>query len=183
MADTKCKRGFQSHVMCDCEPTHPLTPREKVAAILDDHTTVGGTSASRTGRVNSDELSGLILTALAPGSGDHAELARLAESLMEDARRVADMPRNEKRDEQAGYSALASVALTHLLAENAALRARLERTYAYAEDNGLLHLRATEAERKLAEADQVIREISEAAQITRVRHLARTFLSKEAERG
>lgn len=43
--------------------------------------------------------------------------------------------------------------------------------------------RAAEAERKLAEAEQVIREISETAQITRVRHLARTFLSKEAERG
>jgi hypothetical protein len=25
MAETKCKRGFQSHVMCDCEPVHPLT--------------------------------------------------------------------------------------------------------------------------------------------------------------
>lgn len=126
-------------------------------------------------------------TALASGSGDHAELARLAESLMEDARRVADMPRNEKRDEQAGYSALASVALTSLLAENAALRGDRDRIAEelhgeinYAAEQSV---NALEAERKLAEAVSVMDQIREAASISKARDLARTFLSKEAERG
>lgn len=40
--------------------------RERIKTILDEETTVGGTSASRSGAVNSDELAGLILAALSP---------------------------------------------------------------------------------------------------------------------
>ena len=129
--------------------------------------------------------------ALASGSGDHAELARLAESLMDDARRVADMPRNEKRDEQAGYSALASVALTSLLAENTALRARLdaEATSHVSAKRQLAaeYNRATEAGRKLAGAVGLLtRWLNTRGEMSgpgTVETLTSTFLSKEAERG
>lgn len=40
--------------------------RERIKTILDEETTVGGTSAYRSGAVNSDELAGLILAALSP---------------------------------------------------------------------------------------------------------------------
>lgn len=63
--------------------THPLTPREKVARIVDpkafDHPTVHPQHLVAR-RAVSFSKADAILTALASGSGDHAELARLAEA-------------------------------------------------------------------------------------------------------
>ncbi|HAC01577.1 MAG TPA: hypothetical protein DCF67_08925 [Brevundimonas sp.] len=145
------------------EMTHPLTPHKKAVAILDDHTTVGGTSASRTGQVNSEELAGLILTALATGSGDHAELV---EDAMDALQIIDAFPSNqgevEGRITEKGDRMLSSCtrdarrALETLLAENAALRAMAEKVSdgSMEQTDKLLamHDRVTEAERKLAEA-------------------------------
>ena len=212
--------------------TPPMTPREKVARVIaaelcrqdeDPEMTPEGVEFSPgdglcwnyidQGLFDFGQCADAILTAHASGADDHsggvtnmvdhAELARLAEILMNEARGVAEMPRSEKRDEQAGYSALASVALTSLLAENAALRAKSDPSnWRDREDQwskavkeahpvnstdpdrhkhfdtamsmvgnrhgkyelvGLVHwllTRATEAERKLAEAVSVLREIA-----------------------
>ncbi|WP_024354180.1 hypothetical protein [Brevundimonas naejangsanensis] len=181
--------------------THPLTPREKVIAILDEHTTVGGTSAYRTGSVNSDELSGLILTALASGSGDHsggvtdmigsgdhAELARLAETAIccEDANYPAIRGDFGKAANPATVLAL--------LAENVALRAERDALLAVDEAGEPLRQahrdRATEAERKLAEAVGLLRRIEDMCPATcetslahDMAQIASEWLSKEAERG
>ena len=200
--------------------TPPMTPREKVIAILDERTTVGGTSAYKTGSVNSDELSGLILTALASGSGDHAELARLAEeatpgpwkgrqpAYSEGATYIESelpcinglsawfsvalvpTPSPEElgysdgaidSDANAAFIAAANPAtVLALLAENAALRgdlAKTERDYSELRDSydrvsnklcvDRAHgsretKRATEAERKLAEAVEIASKLSAA---------------------
>lgn len=181
--------------------------RGKVAAAIREHVKVDATGLSPA--VASVFLTGIdhatdaILAALA-SSGDHAELARLAET----AEWMAD------GDLGAEGSVLlsASVAAEHasdlkaLIAEVAALRGGV----AQANANGASHWsRATEAERKLAEADKALElaairldEIYEAAEVDDVAYrneatihsingLAdvaqaeiRTFLSsKEAERG
>ena len=171
--------------------TQPMTPREKVAEIVESAILRHFPSA-----VISDTLDDAsdILTALS-GSGDHAELARLAERCTtgDPWYKEGDL-RGRQTFEQflpqdrAFIAAANPATVLALIAENAALRASVvkandgfeeyERRFYLEQD------RATEAERKLAEADQVIREISETTQITRVRHLARTFLSStEAERG
>lgn len=58
--------------------TPPMTPREKVAAFLKERDEACGVIDADD--VERDESASLIITALASGSGDHAELARLAEA-------------------------------------------------------------------------------------------------------
>lgn len=206
----------------------PLAPREKVARIVAHHPDIFSDDPIARHRAASPftvevqqqkalNKADAILTALASGSGDHAELARMAEAATPGPWSYRDMTPNtygpafvdsaevqslaicgeavglsethgfclqvdsEVRMANAAFIVAANPAtVLALLAEIAALRAeRIAKDL----EIGRVIFRATEAERKLAEADQVIHEISETAQITRVHHLARTFLSKEAERG
>lgn len=63
--------------------THPLTPREKVARIVDPAAflfTTDELMKGDTSQYDALRKADAILTALASGSGDHAELARLAEA-------------------------------------------------------------------------------------------------------
>lgn len=213
--------------------THPLTPREKVAALkTNDPTNPAHRLASdlQAGHFAAGEsrddlievLSNLPrYAALVSGSGDHAELARSAEEALlpipEKRRKSWFNRQNRFRDAANPATVLA------LLAENAALRERLETArIARAAHNrqyeelraGRIHLveqkegaedalfdaltRATEAERKLAEADRAARQIVELkippgndpeqrlkllSLLAKAQVIARTFLSKEAERG
>lgn len=60
--------------------THPLAPREKVAKEIVDRTGVGTLGLTyEASRTLALDIADAILTALASGSGDHAELARLAD--------------------------------------------------------------------------------------------------------
>lgn len=234
--------------------THPLTPCEKVelkpcpfcggdavagSNFDNDHYVMCGADCDRCGGMvgyMKTEMAAIEnwnrRTALASGSGDHAELARLAD--------MADWMADGDPGANGSVLLSASVASEHaadlraILAENAALRAESEnaRTVVAWANNSLfgscgyfhgepfdgLHLarpiealktQATEAERKLAEADKALElaairldEIYEAAEVDDVAYrneatihsingLAgvaqaeiRTFLSsKEAERG
>ncbi|WP_338575806.1 hypothetical protein V8J38_11420 [Brevundimonas olei] len=141
--------------------THPLTPREKVAATLDPEVwaddmpvpTRAAVTDFHARRQASIAKADAVLTALASGSGDHAELARLAEAAKR-VRRDA-VGRLDGDDAHRIWFAFLDSAgpatVLALLAENAAQK--------YAVQNGNEHLefweaRATEAERKLAEADE-----------------------------
>jgi len=184
--------------------THPLTPREKVAQIIKEK--VSGphfTDPSHFVAMEQDRFAAAdaILTALASGSGDHsggvtdmigsgdhAELARLSRKA------------REEMTCEATTDALCD-GVDALLAEIAALRARLETArFARVEHNRQFEEvrdRATEAERKLAEAVGLLREtiepyehISDVRAFEVMRHgvaqkvvAIRTFLGKEAERG
>jgi len=135
--------------------THPLTPREKVAEIID-------------GALNSaipepwevaNHATDAILTALASGSGDHAELARLADLLdlyaaaREDEFTVEDV---QLIDRGSGL-------ISALLAEIAALREKVRTEIKLSVDNYVrATARATEAERKLAEADRKVEDLTSA---------------------
>lgn len=171
--------------------THPLTPREKVARTVYDTVTrfdgdTVGTHLGLSAMIDAaaptvdderrivksvcDDIADSVLTALASGSGDHEELARLAEAAEHD-------PEYDGRSFEAAANPATVLAL---LAENAALRAA-----------------NTEAERKLAEAVGLLREAVEPYEhISNVRAFEvmenglatrlvaiRAFLSKEAERG
>lgn len=141
--------------------THPLTPREKVAEIVEAAILRHYPTA-----VISDTLDDAsdILTALTSGSGDHAELARLARIWSDTSVTNHKMPGDT--------AVIWSCRLEALLAENAALRinekaalkecsewarkageaiGRLETSEAAGIVEGWQD-RATEAERKLAEA-------------------------------
>lgn len=177
--------------------THPLTPREKVVAILDEHTTVGGTSAYRTGQVNSDELTGLILTALASVSGDQAELAENLSSplnacchrdeckalLAENAALRADRDRiAEELHGEINYAAEQSVRATE--AERALSEHRITADLLVSS----LKSDLAEAERKLAGAVGLVERsidlmTDEYADTKAYREEARALISKEAERG
>lgn len=219
--------------------THPLTPREKVAQIISgakvrvEYDSVGRQYAFVRDAVGTADA---ILTALASGpgdqlsknigelksgSGDHAELARLAD--MADWIAEGDPGANGSVLLSASVAAEHAADLKALLAENAALRAnekavlkecadwarkagdaigKLETSEAAGIVQGWQE-RATEAERKLAEAvglkhltdGQIFAAINAAVTITRDRNGVdngavcispekfRTFLSKEAERG
>jgi len=167
--------------------THPLTPREKVAEIIKEK--VAGphfTDPSFSVAMEQDRLAAAdaILTALASGSGDHAELIgvlradRLPECSFDDG----------KTWELDGVGVAetfsrAADALEALLAENAALReqVKFEKQVAYDENE-----RWREAERKLAEAVGLLRESLAPGSFegeTEINTRIRTFLSKEAERG
>lgn len=141
------------------------------------------------------------LTALASGSGDHAELARLAEAATPgeweldghqclsapDGTIVVDYSCCSRGEWEANAAYLRAVQPSRtlaLLAENAALRGA---NYIQSQDMIISDARATEAERKLAEAVGLLRRIAETpsdqfddvAEADKIR----TFLSKEAERG
>jgi len=185
--------------------THPLTPREKVAAaIIDSGVNIGTSTWPDDIQVDALKLSDAILTALASGSGDqipgpddanapssmgwpsaHGEAAREQPPRLgsgDHSGGVTDMIGSGDHAELAhdirklcvGHPH-AKIAWPHyelhaiadraeaLLAESAALRARLdERHLEIAEDEALIRnleaqnedaeTRATEAERKLAEA-------------------------------
>ncbi len=195
--DAQCPNGMACREPCGS--THPLTPREKVEYWLNLALTTG---ANRQDFNMSEAVSG-ILTAIASGSGDHAELARLVESLRRGKVSQGDRIRVATLSEA-------------LLAEIAALRdehVHLVEQKEGAEDalfNALS--RATEAERKLAEAvadkeaaferlDAEINQhcdaterLAEAVGLLKVASVMfhpgstvgqdiRTLLSKEAERG
>ena len=194
--------------------THPLTPREKVAVFEpcpgcgadEPRNRCLGCSHDFAPHNRQAILDSSTVTALASGSGDHAELARLAET----AEWMAD------GDIGAEGSVLlsASVAAEHasdlkaLIAEVAALRAESEnaRTVVAWANNSLfgscgyfhgepfdgLHLarpietlkaRATEAERKLAEARSMLLRWRRHAPTEALEDLTDAWLSKEAERG
>lgn len=106
--------------------THPLTPREKVAAFLKERDEACGVIDADD--AERDESAGLVLTALASGSGDHAELA---DRLMNVSLRWKDA--DQEREE-------ASRAITALIAESAALRGELDHVRS-------LHNRATDRSR------------------------------------
>lgn len=155
--------------------THPLTPREKVLLAI----------CENKGRTSGD-LADAIIATLASGSGDHAELARLAD--------MADWMASGDPGTNGSVLLSASVATEHaadlkaLLAEVAALRGERD-TWRQLAENGaagaVQHIdRATEAERKLAEAVGLLLGVDGGAATQdwwRVK--VRTFLSKEAERG
>jgi len=172
--------------------THPLTPREKVASFLKERDEACGMIDADD--AERDESAGLILTALASGSGDHAELARLAD--------MADWMADGDPGANGSVLLSASVASEHasdlkgLLAEIAALRAAKWEVKHVDTMNDMVLMglardeaetRATEAERKLAEAvglmrvtlgDLDRRDVT-AETANRIDH----FISKEAERG
>ena len=206
-----------------------MSPREKVAAVLDPEIwaddmpvpTRAAVTDFHARRKASVIKADAILTALASGSGDHAELAGLA-VVATDAASLGDGLQEAALTRFQAHANPATVLA--LLAENAALRAESEsaRTVVAWANNSLfgscgyfhgdpydgLHLarpiealkdRATEAERKLAEAVGLLRDLVSwfdgsaynGAWVIRSGDLgvddaicaARTFLSKEAERG
>lgn len=158
---------------------HPSPPREKVVFKQPcDHC---------------QRMTSVDLTALASGSGDHAELARLAD--------MADWMADGDPGANGSVLLSASVASEHasdlkaLLAENAALRAKIQTEIKLSVDNYVrATARATEAERKLAEAVGLLREArddlvawasetpaSDYAQDMDIPSRIDAFLSKEAE--
>lgn len=206
--------------------THPLTPREKVAAAISEFV-----FQAHNGRLSGVELAtDAILTALASGSGDHAELARLAEAATkgpwksiiddtggersgwplcivpedDDNRSVvrtggmwpyewdAKVSRHEAVATAAFIAAANPATVLALLAEIAALndygRSVAKEALGYRDQ-------ATEAERKLAEADGLMIELADAPQpkdtggrffraMSSINaYVARLNASKEAERG
>lgn len=243
MAETKCKRGFQSHVMCDCEPVHPLTPRENVklkpcpfcggeavagSNFDNDHYVMCGADCDRCGgmvgymKTEMAAIENWNRRAALASSGDHAELARLT-VVATDAASLGDGLQEAALTRFQAHANPATVLA--LLAENAALRESISRHDRQV--SGMLRARlsaearATEAERKLAEAvgllngDHEVQPMSEdrldrilafeehagmvcgpndSASLTWadqraliseavIAYRARTFLSKEAERG
>lgn len=184
--------------------TPPMTPREKVEPCYECGSTERiGTACAP---CNPD------LTALAPGSGDHAGLARAIERLLpigiHETPDYAEVSFGECQAQAMTMEPETWLALNQLpalLAENAALRAERDRIAEelhgeinYAAEQSV---RATEAERKLAEAVEVIRDVDRAARqaasmndagytvtvertATHIYGITDAFLfSKEAERG
>ena len=196
--------------------THPLTPRDKVARIVDPWAFSIIANITQTERAADNRAKALtkadaIIEAIAPSgdqlsgnpgilkSDDHAELARLADDL----RKFEHHAVGSLKIDMGEARRIIAVCDAHiaLLAENAALRGDLDvaRTDL---DHLEVHFRqrdreATEAERKLAEADKCARSIVAMeippgddpeqrmkllSMLARAQVLARTFLSKEAER-
>ncbi|MEN5229031.1 hypothetical protein [Brevundimonas naejangsanensis] len=186
--------------------THPLTPREKVARIVDPlvfelavalDNAEGEPAALRRDATEMRDMrmseafskADAILTALASGSGDHAELAAKADRCTtgdpwykdDDLRGRQSFEQFLPQDRAFIAAASPNTVLT-LLAENAALRADGEVYQSQADHEFGLR---KEAERKLAEARDWIRGrdcechlIYSSSACDRC-----TFLSKEAERG
>lgn len=213
--------------------THPLTPREKVllkpcpfcggeavagSNFDNDHYVMCGADCDKCGGMvgyMKTEMAAIEnwnrRTALASGSGDHAELARLAEDASsgpwsvdaDDLGRTivaspVEIVARDTRHNSAFIAAANPATVLALLAEIAALRGA---NYIQSQDMITSDARATEAERKLAEAERgaefIARLLPSAAGLDdapdnkvvavyiNMRELrqARTFLSKEAERG
>lgn len=203
--DAQCPNGMDCPKSCGSP--HPLTPREKAADRLCD-------------KVQAEYSH--ILNALASGSGDHAELARLAEAAtpgpwvsqgryigtpkhMSYVGEVRDQNGNwsdttKSRSDAAFIAAFIAATVLALLAENAALRSEIEtmttagivevavRNPSVADYVQHWEGRATEAERKLAEAVGLFKQIEEHHGIecipdNEIQAAIRTLISKEAERG
>lgn len=151
-----------------------MTPREKVARIVspkcwefyDRHAADPCMKAEINHEVDpSLQLVDDILTALASGSGDHAELVSELRGVW--LKRVLQ---NRAAD-----------ALEALIAQNAALTDALERAGQYQTQ---FHNRATEAERKLAEARGLLGRWRSDLPTEALEDVTDTFLSStEAERG
>lgn len=189
--------------------THPLTPREKVEKIIKEK--VSGphlTDPSHFVAMEQDRFSAAdaILTALASGSGDHAELARLAEAATPgqwelDGQQCLSAPdgtivvdysccsRGEWEANAAYLRAVQPHRVLGLLAENAALRAKSGLADMLGEKLERRTAALDEAERKLAEAVGLLSRIAftpegqSGLSLDECVSAARTFLSKEAERG
>lgn len=194
--------------------TQPMTPREKVARMVspkcwefyDRHAADPRMKAEINHEVApSLQLTDAILTALVSGSGDHAELAR---KLRARAESIVETPlgpfRSSKGRLRNPDGPSAADALEALIAEIAALRGERDRNWeeylaerqsrmehgsreaGYLDQIGRLNSRATEAERKLAEARGWIKKLDcECDPAWSTRQCGRcTFLSStEAERG
>lgn len=164
--------------------TPPMTPREKVAALKTNDPTNPAHRLARdlqAGRFASleqrDDLIEVLsnlprYAALASGSGDHAELARLARIWSDTSVTNHKMPGDT--------AVIWSRRLDALLAENAALRERLETARIARAAHNRQH---GEAERKLAEAVGLLRDVVSPGWTRDAWSKARSFLSKEAERG
>lgn len=208
--------------------THPLTPREKaLGQIAYDGWAQGlpgceWDNQTETQKRAWSKAADAILTALASGSGDHAELARLKAAMSKSNDEICqslgkalgypwfkDDQRNfpgatEGNGVCVGDHVAESIAdeaasrISAILAENAALRGEREDAVqvieAEREDRelieGRLTARATEAERKLAEAVGLLREWmgtwfvdADSREENAIADDTRKFLSKEAERG
>lgn len=150
--------------------THPLTPREKVVF--------------KQPCENCQRMTTVDLNAVASGSGDHAELARLADDL----RKFEHHSVGSLKISMDEVRRIIAVCDAHaaLLTENAALRADGEIYQNQADHEFLLR---KEAERKLAEAVGLLRRIGftpdgkDGLGLSEIVIAARTFVSKEAERG
>lgn len=183
--------------------THPLTPREKVVLkpcpfcggeafagsnFDNDHYVMCGADCDKCGGMvgyMKTEMAAIESwnrrTALASGSGDHAELARLT-VVATDAASLGDGLQEAALTRFQAHANPATVLA--LIAEVAALReqVKFEKQVAYDEND-----RWQEAERKLAEAvghvEQLVDRLHSIRDSSIVLIAARTFLSKEAERG
>ena len=162
--------------------THPLTPHEKVRQIVD----CALNSAIPEPWEVANHATDAIITALASGSGDHAELARLAEAGVA-AAESGDLQALADSD-QAFFTFFGPRVALALIAENAALREKVKFEIKLSVDNYVrATARATEAERKLAEAVELLkqalgdmdRRVITAETANRIDY----FISKEAERG
>lgn len=187
MAETKCKRGFQSHVMCDCEPVHPLTPREKVklkpcpfcggeavagSNFDNDHYVMCGADCDRCGgmvgymKTEMAAIENWNRRAALASSGDHAELARLTvvatdAASLGDGLQEAALTRFQAHANPAAVLALIAV-VAALRGERDEWRKALSNAQnADAENDALLRARATEAERKLVEAVEAVKGVIE----------------------
>lgn len=160
--------------------THPLTPREKVEPSLSDllrqavDTMKSWTPEQREAHFEAQKKAWVaaemafgdegtrVVTALASGSGDHAELARLAERCTSGDPWYKDGDLRGRQSfgqflsqDRAFIAAASPATVLALLAENAALRA--ERTFQIEQKEGAEDAlfdgmsRATEAERALSE--------------------------------
>ena len=135
-----------------------MSLREKVAAFLKERDEACGVIDADD--VERDESAGLILAALV-SSGDHAELASRFEALAVEASaaRNLDGASSMMVDVQAIYDLI--VSRNDIIAENAALR--IDRNGSNRAETVAVHLadtmadRATEAERKLADAEALLR--------------------------
>lgn len=121
-----------------------------------------------------------ILTALASGSGDHAELVLMANAALEIYSDDVLVVGGTRRIHADNIILYVKNGVDALLAENAALK--------YEVQNGNEHLefwetRATEAERKLAEADRLLERIANDPTWDGPSSARLYCLSKEAERG
>lgn len=171
--------------------THPLTPREKpLGQIAYDGWAQGlpgceWDNQTETQKRAWSKAADAILTALASGSGDHAELARLAEAALHDP----------QYDGHSFETAANPATVLALIAENAALRSSLTKAndgFEEYERKFYLEQHAREeAERKLAEAVGLLRKFSDAwrsgcgwlPSMNALDDEISEFLSKEAERG
>lgn len=175
--------------------TPPMTPREKVRQIIDDALN----SAIPEPWEVANHAADRVLTALASGSGDHAELEvvawRVQDLILPQQTFTTDEAYARHRADYRYEGEVTATVEPLVTAASAEARMReLRSAYCAAESEAMtLRKRAAEAERKLAEAVSVLGEIAkgEAPPEQHGHYLAhrqavdaaRTFLSKDAERG